>query len=262
MKNRFWFAAALLLFPVAASAQVIFSEIMYDAPEPGGDTGREWVEIQNIGSVAVDISAWKLFEGDTNHKLVIAQGNTVLPPLGFAIIADKPEKFLSEHVGFSGTLFDSAFSLNNSSGEKLVLKNASSSVMSEVSYLPSWGAKGDGNSVQYFADGWSAAVPTPGVVNIKSVPKPISIPNPPAQTKISPPAPKKVFVTEKKPVVEGTDISTSSKTTAISVSASNDQRPFMWWFLLGGVIVVASLAYWIGGRKDPEDYEIIEDIYE
>src|SRR3989344_961500 len=133
MRSNYIFLISLFTFaPLAVSAQVVINEIMYDAPDPGGDSGREWIEIYNAGNTAVDLTSWKLFEGDTNHNLVIAQGNNMLPVGGFEVVADKPDKFLAERVGFSGTIFDSTFSLNNTIGEKLALKNASSTVVSEV----------------------------------------------------------------------------------------------------------------------------------
>src|SRR5438105_3103548 len=54
----------LLLLPTATFAQVVISEIMYDAP--GSDSHAEWIELQNTGDSAVDISKWKLNDG-SNH---------------------------------------------------------------------------------------------------------------------------------------------------------------------------------------------------
>ena len=264
MRSNYIFLISLFAFaPLAVSAQVVINEIMYDAPDPGGDSGREWVEIYNVGGSAVDLSGWKLFEGDTNHNLVIAQGNNMLPVGGFAVVADKPDKFLAEHVGFSGTLFDSTFSLNNTIGEKLVLKNASSTIINEIAYTPAWGAKGDGNSLQYFSDGWKAAPPTPGTMNVKAIPKPVVV----SEVKVAPPAavPIKKMSTPDTPVQQKEDVSqrpdnvTSSLATVVSASNPESQSKFIWWFLLGGVIIIASLAYWVGGRADPDEFTIIED---
>ena len=48
-----------------AHASVTINEIMYDLE--GADTGREWVEVHNSGSEAVDLLKWKFVEGGTNH---------------------------------------------------------------------------------------------------------------------------------------------------------------------------------------------------
>ena len=42
----------LVILPVVSHAQVYINEIMYDLP--GTDSGREWIEIYNAGSDAVD----------------------------------------------------------------------------------------------------------------------------------------------------------------------------------------------------------------
>ncbi|MBX4209091.1 lamin tail domain-containing protein [Candidatus Parcubacteria bacterium] len=142
-----------------SSSSIVITEIMYDLP--GTDPGREWVEVENTGAAAIDFSTWKLFEANINHKIA-AVGSAELPAGGFAVIADSPEKYRADNPGFSGLLFDSAFSLGNE-GEPIVLRDESGADIDSVSYLPAWGAAGDGNSLQKAASGsWVSAVPTPG----------------------------------------------------------------------------------------------------
>jgi hypothetical protein len=142
---------------------MVMTEIMYDVP--GTDSGREWVEVRNVGSDPVDLSTWKLFEANVNHKLSAVGGGTV-PPGGFAVIADSPEKFLADNVGFSGMVFDSAFSLTGD-GEVLILRDSSGTDVDSVSYDTSVGAKGDGFSLQKTSDGrWITAVPTAGSMTV------------------------------------------------------------------------------------------------
>lgn len=145
--------------PAAAHASVQITEIMYDLE--GADSGFEWIEITNTGPAAVDIGSWRLFEGNTNHKLVLKKGSsTLLPPGASAIIADKPENFLS-HWPNVAMVFDSAFSLSNT-GEALALKNGSN-VIEQVAYISDMGAKGDGGSLHRYQDSFVAAMPNPGV---------------------------------------------------------------------------------------------------
>src|SRR3989338_825587 len=110
--------ASALFLPVCASAQVVISEIMYDLE--GSDANREWIEIYNSGSSVVNITEWRLFEGDSNHVLT-AVGSETLATGGYAVIADDPEKFREDWPSFSGRLFDSSFSLSNTGGT-LVLR--------------------------------------------------------------------------------------------------------------------------------------------
>ena len=145
-----------------AHAAIIFSEVMYDVP--GADDGREWIEVANTGTEAVDMTDWKLFENSINHGLAITQGNIVISPGGAAIIADNPQKFLLDWPAFTGTIFDSAFSLSNS-GETIAMKDAQSAIISTATYNSSVGAAGDGNSLHSSSDAWFANVPTPGEVS-------------------------------------------------------------------------------------------------
>lgn len=159
-KNILRSAAILALFlPLACAASVQITEVMYDLE--GSDGGYEWIEITNTGSQSVDVGTWRLFEGSTNHKLTASKGqSTVLLPGTSAIIADKPDNFLS-HWPAVVLVFDSAFSLSNT-GETLVLKNGST-IVDQVAYSEEMGAKGDGGSLHREGDSFVAAQPNPGV---------------------------------------------------------------------------------------------------
>ncbi|OGG88462.1 hypothetical protein A3H15_03130 [Candidatus Kaiserbacteria bacterium RIFCSPLOWO2_12_FULL_50_28] len=139
---------------------VVINEIMYDPA--GSDSGREWIEIKNEGDSPVDLSGWRFFEDNTNHNLTLKMGNAVLPPDGYAIIADNDVFFLTDWPDFDGILFDSAFSLSNT-GETLAIKDGEGAIIDEVTYTSSQGAAGDGNSLHRVnSDEWIAATPTPG----------------------------------------------------------------------------------------------------
>jgi len=171
---RFWVFIFLFSLAFSARASVVITEIMYDLEE-GGDTGREWVEIQNSGS-GIDLTGWKFFENGVNHGLVLAQGSVSLPQNGFAIIADNAEKFFLDWPGFSGILFDSSFSLSNS-GETLILRDAGLADIDTATYSLELGANGDGNSLQKVNIDWVSSTPTPGELNTEEV----------VEEKVSPP---------------------------------------------------------------------------
>ena len=59
------------------------SEIMSDPAESGSDTTFEWVELVNVGTVAVDLAGWKI--GDA--KLLDALPTAILQPGGFVVVA-------------------------------------------------------------------------------------------------------------------------------------------------------------------------------
>ena len=156
---RYFFVGfCILIVPLYARAQVFITEIMYDIE--GTDTGREWIEVQNTGSTTVDLSTWKLFEANTNHKIT-AVGDFSLLSQGFAIIADNADKFKIDNPAYSGLLFDSTYSLGNE-GETLILRDSTLADSDAVTYSPAVGGQGDGTTLQKSATGWIAALPTVG----------------------------------------------------------------------------------------------------
>jgi len=150
----------LALLPLQVSGAVLITEIMYDLE--GADGGYEWVELTNTGEAAVDIGAWRLFENGVNHKFALfAGGTTVLQPGHSAIVADKPDNFVTRFPDVE-PVFDSAFSLSNEQ-ETLMLKNGAGKVVDQVTYRSTLGAKGDGASLHLEGEVLTPALPNPGV---------------------------------------------------------------------------------------------------
>lgn len=147
-----------VVFPISAHAAVIVSEIMYDLP--GTDSGREWIEITNIGTDAVGLNDLTLFEANTNHAVTAVSGPGTLQPGSSAILVSDPTKFKADWPNYAGTLLDSSFSLSNG-GESLELRQGEVALAS-ASYDPSVGAAGDGNTLQWNGYSFGAAAPTPG----------------------------------------------------------------------------------------------------
>jgi len=151
----------LLFFLVPTVEAVVISEFMYDLD--GSDNKREWIEIYNQDSAA-DLSNWKFYEAETNHRLKLVQGSFTIPSGGFAVIADNNQSFLADSLDYSGTLFDSSFSLSNS-GEELSIKDSEDEVVDTVDYSSGQGAAGNGKSLQLIGNEWLACEPTPGEEN-------------------------------------------------------------------------------------------------
>ena len=157
----------VLLTPASASGAVLITEIMYDLE--GADSGHEWIEITNTGSGAVNVGAWRLFENGVNHKLTLFAGSSAVLQAGqSAIIADKPDNFVARYPEVT-PVFDSAFSLSNET-ETLMLKNAAGTVVDQVTYRSSLGAKGDGASLHLEGEILVPALPNPGVYPGELVP--------------------------------------------------------------------------------------------
>ncbi len=191
----FVFFAIILFSPFCfAWANVEISEIMYDL-KTGSDDGREWVEIFNNSDSAVDLSSFKFFEADTNHKILFVQGNVEIPSGGYAVIVSDPVKFKTDWPNFSGItassgtppsavgIFDSTFSLNNS-GENIAIKDGDT-LLDEYFYKSSSGGAGDGKSLQKINGAWLASTPTPGRENIFVPPAPPAKPKTTITPKVS-----------------------------------------------------------------------------
>lgn len=144
MKKASLILLILLILP-AVSAQVIINEIMYDFP--GSDDNHEWIEIYNAGSETIDLTNWKFYEAETNHKINLTAGNWNLSSDGYAVIAEDATAFPADYPDFSGNLFDSSFSLGNA-GETIAIKDANGTIIDEVTYNSSLGANGDGKSLE------------------------------------------------------------------------------------------------------------------
>ncbi|MBN2367954.1 lamin tail domain-containing protein [Candidatus Woesearchaeota archaeon] len=119
MKFVYIVLTVALILSADAFAEVMVTEIMYD-PE-GSDTGREWIELYNSGSSAVDITGWKFNEDGSNHGLTIYQGSLEIAPGGSMIIARNGDSFMADHTGYPGNIVTATFSLVNSGGEELYI---------------------------------------------------------------------------------------------------------------------------------------------
>lgn len=144
--------------------QVQITEVMYDPS--GSDTGREWVEVQNIGGSTIDFTTWKFFEANVNHGIDQLDGYSVeLNPGEYGVVVSDKAKFLVDFPNFVGKIFKSSFSLSNS-GENIAFKaEPSGAIIDQYLYNVSLGATGDGNSLQKNETSWFAALPTPGLAN-------------------------------------------------------------------------------------------------
>jgi hypothetical protein len=247
MSIRFFVSLFFIFFlvPANAYADVIISEIMYDVP--GSDTGREWIEVQNTGTAAEDISTWKLFENGIHHKITPLSSG-LIPSGTYAIIADDPTAFRRDWPTYSGLLFDSAFSLKNT-GEAVALKNASSTAVYETSY-GSQRAKGDGNALNLVAGVFEARIPSPGAAPNHSAIVSKAKESKGNQTNVS-------AVQED----DSAGVPRAVSNTA-SVGASQEGEPsgmIPWALALLGVIALGCAALLFQGKPRGSGYSIIEE---
>ncbi len=70
---------------VSASGSVKLTEIMFDPA--GSEIADEYIEVQNVGSAAVELTGWSVGEGRTTEEIV-PLGSAALAPGQFGLILD------------------------------------------------------------------------------------------------------------------------------------------------------------------------------
>ena len=133
-RNITLFVTSLFLFLNAfpVSAQVVFSEIMFDVP--GSDYNDEFIEIYNLSDTAVDLSGWQFSDSSSSDFLADAGMGLILSPKQYAVILDG--SYFDNSATYDEIIPDSALvikiddnafgsnGLSNSQSERLSLMNA------------------------------------------------------------------------------------------------------------------------------------------
>jgi hypothetical protein len=133
----------VLFFNTRVSAQIVFSEINYHS-----DTTRnsgEWVEVQNLGSMPVDLTGWIFSDSQSVHFYVIPPG-TVVAPGQYVVICNDTTSFKSQYPGVPNRVGPFNFGLGNK-GDMLRLFDAQSNLIVSMTYLDSlgWPKAADGH---------------------------------------------------------------------------------------------------------------------
>lgn len=160
-----------MMWGAGLKGQLVITEIMYKSPIGGSQDSLEYIELHNPTPNPVDITGYSFTSGITH---TFSSG--IVNPGGFLIVCRTGASFTHYYGApcpivnwFLGNLADA--------GEAIVLKNAQSSTVDSVFYLP--GApfptvgNGDGHSITYcnrsvdnqFGAGWvGATTMVPGAI--------------------------------------------------------------------------------------------------
>lgn len=109
------------------SDHLLVSEVFYDAP--GDDSAEEWIEIYNPTAGPIDVSRWKITDGETTFTLP----NDLMMAAGEVLVLARNGVGFSALYGFAPDLAGLNLSLSNS-GDEVVLKNLSGTVIDAVVY--------------------------------------------------------------------------------------------------------------------------------
>ena len=130
------------------SPLVVINEIMYN-PNQAGDSIAEWIELHNPNDFDVDVGGWWL--GDNNGGYTFPDG-TVIPAKGFLVVARDDvwvKTYYLNDDSFDATAVygNATFQLSNSA-DKVILKDNLGNTIDQVDYDDSWGADGNGKSLE------------------------------------------------------------------------------------------------------------------
>ncbi len=160
----------ILFFPFFVSAQIVFSEVMYNVQ--GADYQDEYIELFNLSEVeTVDLSGWKFSDSSGTDLLVSAGSGMQLAPRQFAVILDG--SYFENSSRYDDVIPESALiikidnnslgsnGLSNSKPETLLLMNSAGdtvqiyqySIGNEEGYPDEKILLGGGNGAENWADG-------------------------------------------------------------------------------------------------------------
>ena len=158
---------------MAANAQIVITEIMYNPPESGGDL-NEYVELYNNGNDAIDMSGYSFTEG-----VDYTFGSFVLEPNSYVLVAKDSVEL---NTNFGVAAFQWTGGALSNGGEDIVIVDAGGITQDSVDYDDGNGwpesPDGDGFSLvlcDYSSDNndpasWQAASTDTGVsINDKEV---------------------------------------------------------------------------------------------
>lgn len=163
INNKIFFIGIIFVFLIVNVSAIRINEVMYNPN--GTDSGREWIEIHNDGNENINLTGWKFYEEGSNHGLSLKQGDLILEINEYAIITSNEISFLLDYPNYAGTILDSSWASFSNTEETLALKNSSLDIVFEITYDDTWGANGNGKSLQYCSGSWIEAEPTPGSIN-------------------------------------------------------------------------------------------------
>ncbi|MBS3117619.1 lamin tail domain-containing protein [Candidatus Woesearchaeota archaeon] len=153
---------------------LVLNEVMYNpSTSQGSDADLEWLELYNSGNESINLSSWSIDGSSLDNSFIL--------PVSYIVVARSLSGFDSYYGNGDGvwndsdgnySVIDGSFTLTNT-GDAVLLSNGS--LIINFSYLSSFGADGDGHTLEkrnpFLNDSsfnWGASLlvnGTPGAVN-------------------------------------------------------------------------------------------------
>jgi hypothetical protein len=158
-----YFPALFLAFACAsAPGQVLINEIMYHPlPAVPEDPAKEWLELYNAGTNAVDLTGWRFSKG-----VGFTFTNTVLPAGGYLVVAANRAAFATNYPGVTNVVGDWTGKLRDSA-DTVELADALGQTVNRVSYANEgdWALRRQGDPYAgkpTWWNGWQWTTPADG----------------------------------------------------------------------------------------------------
>ncbi|NAT10580.1 hypothetical protein C4E22_03400 [ANME-1 cluster archaeon AG-394-G06] len=143
---------SLLPAMVSAQSDVKINEIMYNpSTEQGSDANMEWIELYNNDTEAVNISGWTIDNNPISEN-VMQSGD-------YVVLARNKTAFDAYYGALPCPVIDVTLGLKNDPGNTIVLGNSTGAEIDNVTYNASWGADGNGKTLERTATGtWAESI--------------------------------------------------------------------------------------------------------
>ena len=127
----------------AAFNSVVINEINYKSADDF-DT-KDWIELYNTTAAAINLSGWKLLDGEADEAFIMPVGTTI-EAYGYLVVCANQNKLLAFNPGVTNYVGDFTFGLGKE--DKVQLFDSEGTLIDEVSYAKSWGdANGTGKTI-------------------------------------------------------------------------------------------------------------------
>ena len=122
---------------------VVINEINYKSADDF-DT-KDWIELYNTTAAAINLSGWKLLDGEADEAFTMPVGTTI-EAYGYLVVCANQNKLLAFNPTVTNYVGDFTFGLGKE--DKVQLFDSEGTLIDEVEYVKSWGdANGTGKTI-------------------------------------------------------------------------------------------------------------------
>ena len=120
---------------VPGGASIVITEFMKD-PAAVGDSVGEWIELQNVGTAAVDIEGWILSDLGSDSIALVGSGSGIVIPAGGALVLGRSAD-PAVNGGVPVDFVYASYTLSNGDDE-IVLSLPGGQLVDQVAYDGAW----------------------------------------------------------------------------------------------------------------------------